>query len=194
MHVARRAYAHRVNWWTEPWWAGVQGICSVLGLIAILIAVADFLVRINDAPFRAMSFGVTRVGERMRDQRAPDVEVTVTARPMGEHVLYEPRWVVWDNGMYDAPELPPVLDVRSDPVSITLHVKHEDLDTVKVGLAWVVPRRFGSFAAASRTTVSPGGIYERWEVYRWRLWPRKTVGRWVRGRDVSKRNPLNGPA
>lgn len=182
-----------MDWWSAPWWAGVQGVASILGALAISIAVADFLIRMNHEAPRAMSFTVKREGEGIRDDRSPFITVTVTARPMGAHVLYEPEWRVWGIGVPRLPEMSPVLDVRSEPESITVHVPRDDLAKVKVGVAWVVPLRFGPFASASRVTVDRYGIYERWEVYRWRYWPRKANGRWIASRSPKKRNPINGP-
>ncbi|UBQ02753.1 hypothetical protein [Curtobacterium sp. TXMA1] len=183
-----------MNWWSEPWWAGVQGVCSVIGVLAITIAVADFLIRINHEPPTAMAFGLKREGEYVRDERHPYVTVTLTARPMGAHVLYEPEWRVWGTDAVTIPELPPVLDVRSDPASITLYLPHDvDLAKVHVGVLWVVPRRFGPYAAGARTTLDADAEYERWLIFRWRYWPRKTNGRWVTTKEAGKRSPMRGP-
>jgi hypothetical protein len=183
-----------MNWLSEPWWAGVQGVASVIGVLAISIAVADFLIRMNHEAPRAMAFTVNREGEHPRDDDDSQfITVTVSARSMGAHVLYEPEWRVWGMGTYNLPEMPPILDVRSEKATLELYVQREDLAKVKVGVVWVVPLRFGPFAAGSRVSVGRNGVYERWEVYRWRYWPRKKTGRWIAGRDASKRNPINAP-
>ncbi|WP_146238523.1 hypothetical protein [Curtobacterium sp. MCPF17_003] len=115
-----------MNWWEAPWWAGVQGVTSILGAFAI-------------------------------------------------------------------PGIPPVLDARSDPETLELRVPRDLLPSVWIGVEWVVPRRYGSFAAAARVEVKQNGAYERWEISRWWRWPRKEAGRWIRGRDISVRSPLRGP-
>ncbi len=183
-----------MDWWSAPWWAGVQGVSSVIGVLAISIAVADFLIRMNHEPPTAMSFTVEREGERVRDDRRPFVEITVTARPMGAHVLYEPQWRVWGLKNATIPELEPVLDVRSQPASITLLAPYgTDLAKIHVGVIWVVPRRFGPFAAGARTTLNREGVYERWRIFRWRYWPRDANGQWVTSKEASRRSPMYGP-
>jgi hypothetical protein len=180
-----------LKWLSEPWWSGVQGVVSVIGILAIVIAAADFIIRLNADGPDAMSFEVEREGADLRGDREI-VTVTVTARPMGDHVLYEPAWRVWGKQMTPA-ELPPRLDVMSDPVSLVLYVHRDELKDVRVGMQWVVPRRYHPYAAAARCTVERGGVYERWRPYRWRRWPRHTNGRWVAGKDASPRNLLNRP-
>lgn len=182
-----------MNWWEAAWWAGVQGVTSILGALAISIAVADFMIRANRESPRAMAFSVSRERGWIRDQSNDWLDVTVRTRPMGEHVLYEPRWRVWGIEHIEIPDMPPVLDVRSDPETLELRVPRDLLPLVWIGVEWVVPRRYGSFAAAARVEVKQNGAYERWEIFRWWRWPRKEAGRWIRGRDISKRSPLQGP-
>lgn len=178
-----------MDWLSEPWWAGVQGVASVLGVAAIIVAVVDFLIRMNLEAPDAMSFNVRR-----SQPVNGIVEVTVTARPMGPHVLYEPQWRIWgDDSVHTPPIDPPVLDVRDEPVEMTMRIHHARIESIKVGLVWVVPRRFSSHAAAARRGIAPTGDYERWVLYRWRYWPRKANGYWRKNREAQKRNPLFGP-
>lgn len=182
-----------MDWLSAQWWAGVQGVALVVGVLAIAIAVADFLIRMNLGAPPAMALTVRRVGAQLRDPRSL-VDVTVTARPMGTHVLYEPRWRSWgDSDLLLLDELPPVLDVRDEPVSVTFQVDRKHLDQVKVGLEWVIPRRFGSYTAASRRGIGAMAPYERWTLYRWRRWPRRSIGYWKPNREAKKSNPLYGP-
>ncbi|MFJ3029833.1 hypothetical protein ACIPEQ_13400 [Curtobacterium sp. NPDC087080] len=182
-----------MDWWSAPWWAGVQGVASVVGITAIAIAVVDFLIRMNLEAPNAMSITVRRVGANLVDARAT-VEVTIIARPMGPHVLYEPEWRVWGDDSVTPPWIDsPVLDVRDEAVEMTMHVHRDRLKDIKVGIEWVVPRRFGSYKAASRRGIAAMSDYERWVVYRWRYWPRKTNGYWRKNREAKKRNPLFGP-
>lgn len=171
---------------SEPWWTGVQGVLAIVGLVAIGFAVVDLVRHLNQDTPKAISFSI----KRSRVVVNGTTDITVTARPMGPHVLYEPRWLVTGHLPELLPELPSSLDVRDDAVTISLDVAREDIATTSVGIAWVVPRRWSSHAAGSRMQIKDDGYYQVWRLYRWRWWPRQKPGRWVNLRNAGKRNPL----
>jgi hypothetical protein len=176
---------------SEPWWAGVQGLLAIVAISAIVLAVIDFLLRLNAAGPNAMTFSTRRSGVVVNGV----AQITITVRPMGAHTLYEPEWRVWgfDVDIDELPEMPPILRADDEPVSVTLRVPHEKVRNSWVGVAWVVPRRWSSRAGGSRIELKLGGEYEYWKVYWWYRWPRRAPGRWVRRKAGGERSPLHIP-
>lgn len=166
------------KWLALPWWAGVQGIASVLGVIAIIVAVADFIIRSKEGSPDAISLHVAR------EPSDGNTTITATFRVMGSHVMYEPEYVVWGLPMnVPLPELPPRIDVHAGMQEAAMFSVPDSiaLDDVRVGVAWVIPQRRMGYAAVSRTTVGLSLDYERWvrwEWYQWPWWPRQAGGRW----------------
>lgn len=177
----------------QPWWAGVQGILAILGVLAITVAVIDFIIRQSEAAPRAMAFKTNRSGVVENGH----IDITITARPMGPHVLYEPEVRVWgytERGLNDLnDDLPAVLTASDDPIIINLRVPHEKLSDAWVGVCWVVPKRWVPHAAGSRIQLNLRSDYQRWELYRWYRWPRRISGRWVANREGRAGGPMHIP-
>lgn len=175
-----------------PGWAGVQGIASILGLIAIVIAVVDFLLRVEEEAPQALAFHVDRQVDR-DDVPDPVYRVIVQARVMGPRTLHEPRWRSWGGLPQTFLPMPSVIDARDGWQQCTVYVRQSDLASVQVGLVWVVPRRTASHAGASRVSLQKDGAGERWVVHRWRAWPRRTPGRWKPFLSDPDRKAMNVP-
>lgn len=163
---------------SEGWWAGVQGVFAAVGLLAIVLAVIEFIVYQNDSSAHAIRFVIWR---------APDVvdgtrEVSVTVQVMGPKVLYQPKWKLYTeppSSWFESPPLPTTLSVHDEPITIEMTVPAEAVDTTRVAITWVNPKRWSSHAEGSRVELKRGGRMEHWRLYRWRRWPRKHAGRWV---------------
>ncbi|MFC9559913.1 hypothetical protein [Agromyces sp. NPDC056965] len=162
-------------WLEQPWWAGVQGLLAVVGIVAIIVAVVDFILRHSESAPRAMSFTLDRSGVVENGV----TKITVTVRPMGPHLLYEPEIRVWGYTAFDTPALPPVLSAHDDAVEIEMTVPKDKLAETWIGVVWVVPKRWAPHAAGSRIQVIPNPDYQSWMLYKWRFWPRLLSGRWV---------------
>lgn len=180
-----------IDFLSEPWWVGVQGIAALIALTAVIIAVVDFMIRMDDAQPQAMSFTITRKAD------AEYTEVTISARPMGAAVLYEPAWVIYGRKIPLGDNMPPVLTATDEPETLTIRVPSEELPSVWVGITWVETQGRGalssSYARCSRVSLDATARYQRWVTYRWWRWPRKNVGRWVESK-TTKRSRLLMPS
>jgi hypothetical protein len=165
------------NWLAWNGWSGISAIATLAGLLAIGLALADFLIQRNSKPPDAVSFRIDR-NESVLEGVAVTT-FTVSVRVQGPVVLYEPSWTLYGDGR-PMPDLPRRLDVTDGPQTIELPPFRTDIEQIKLGVSWVTPRR-RAFAAGARVPLK-GGYLERWVVYRWRVWPRKSSGRWVPSR------------
>jgi hypothetical protein len=161
------------DWLSWSGWNGVAAIATLFGSVAIVIAVAEFLIQRNGEPPDATSFHV----ERSTPQDGV-ITVTVKMRVLGSVVLYEPRWELYDDGR-SLPDLPPRLDATDGWQSVVLRFWEDiPLEKIKLGVVWIVPKK-RAYAAGARAPLRGSGHHQRWVLYRWRLWPRKAAGRWV---------------
>lgn len=163
---------------TADWWIGVQGIAATIALIAVAIAAIDFAIRLNTTRVNAVSFHVekspsTHFGRDTNEM----IRCTISARPMGPTVWYEPEWQIFGITRHLEYEVPPIM-TANDETTITLSIPYEQLASVWVGIAWVEPRMLGSRSRGSRVHLLESR-YQRWETYLWYWWPRKKAARWI---------------
>jgi hypothetical protein len=172
-------------WLEWPGWSGIGALVGVAALVAVVVAVVDFLLRQRDVAPRAVAFTIDNGGVVTNGW----VDILVTARIMGPRVVYEPAARVWGAAYLDLPRVEAVLDARSERVEIPLRLKADAVDGMWVGLVWVDPRRRRSQAGGSRVHLMDHR-YEYWEPYRWQVWPRRSAGRWKRPRGARGPHPL----
>jgi len=173
----------------EPWWAGVQGVVSVIGVAAVVVAVVDFIVRRRHGAPSAVAYGITDSGITENGWRA----ITITVRAMGPKVLYEPAWITSGFTAFALPELPPVMTSTSPEIAYVLRIPTQQLPSAYVGIAWVEPRRYRSFAGGSRMVLMQPRQISWWRAHYWTWWPRRTTGTWVLNRPGGKRSRLSLP-
>lgn len=167
------------DWLEWPGWAGIGGIAAALALVAVAVAVIDFMLRQQGEAPRAVATTLKRSAGVTNGY----VDITVDIRPMGPKILYEAEMRSWGMDYWSSPGVEPVLDSKSEPVSVDLHVRADALEDAWIGLAWVEPRRTRSQAGAARVNLGLGQAYEFWKPYAWPRWPRRVSGRWVRPKE-----------
>lgn len=163
---------------SADWWVGIQGIAAIIALAAVAIAAVDFMLRINTTRVNATGFKVKKsLSTAFITNPETMIRCTITARPMGPTIWYEPEWQIFGIDRHLDTEPPPVMTSR-DETSITLSIPYGELQSVWVGIAWVEPRMLGSRSRGSRISIEESR-YQRWETYRWYWWPRRKAGRWL---------------
>ncbi|WP_152427260.1 hypothetical protein [Curtobacterium flaccumfaciens] len=164
--------------WSWSGWAGVQGLASVVGVGAVATAVVDFVSSRDLRVGEVVNLGFETHRERGNwDYQHVKVRVYVT----GPQSVYGAAWRVWGTNL-NLPKLPRVIDAATNEQTIEFSIHRDKLASTRIGVVWLVPRRFLPFARGLRRSLdleSPREVYKR---RRWPWWPFKRAGHWVKPR------------
>lgn len=168
--------------WSWPGWAGVQGIASLIGVVAVVTAVYEFLA---SQQARLPEVARMRIDQSRSLEDHSMQKVKVTVRVTGPQPLYEAHWRVWGRD-WSLPELPPVIAPGQAVEPLEFLVNRADLARVKIGVIYLVPRRWSPHVRGLRQAIDSD---QRPEIYRnrkWPWWPYKRAGRWTPPRDRTR--------
>lgn len=165
--------------WDWSGWAGVQGIASIVGLVAVGAAVVDFLAnqqgRIDEVP----RFDIK---ESRSLQNHAMMKITIALRVTGPQPVYEAHWRVW-GGDVPLPELPGVMTAETEIAPLEFEIPRTQLEHVKIGVVWLVARRWQPYAKGLRSSLELGRPTEIYERRWWPWWPYKRASRWILQKD-----------
>lgn len=170
------------DFWSWPGWAGVQGIASLIGVAAVGTAVVDFLA---SQQARLPEVARLRIDQSRALEDHSQQKVRVTVRVTGPQPLYEARWQVWGRD-WTFPDLPPVITPGQSVEPIEFLVSRKDRSRVKIGVVYLVPRRWSPHVRGLRqainSDITPEVYRNRW----WPWWPHERAGRWITPRDRTR--------